>query len=104
MARPQATPRLLRSEDALIALFCLTDVAYRLLNSRSGLYESLKRLSDSEVLTLALLQQLRGVQSARSFLRDCERFFSDLFPGSSGATPPLRSIGASGSSGASSNP
>jgi hypothetical protein len=63
------------------ALFCLTDDAYRLLNPPSGLYESLKRLSDSEVLTLALLQQLRGVESEKSFLRDCERFFSHLFPG-----------------------
>ncbi|MBA2783323.1 MAG: hypothetical protein H0T74_10450 [Rubrobacteraceae bacterium] len=41
----------------------------------------MKRLSDSEVLTLALLQQLRGVESSRSFLRDVERFFSHLFPG-----------------------
>jgi hypothetical protein len=101
MARPQATPRL-RTEDAVIALFCLTDDAYRLLNPRGGLYESLKRLSDSEVLTLALLQQLRGVESERSFLRDCERFFSHLSP-EFGDTPPLRSIGACGSSGASSN-
>jgi hypothetical protein len=87
MARPQATPRLLRTEDAVIALFCLTDDAYRLLNPRGGLYESLKRLSDSEVLTLALLQQLRGVESERSFLRDCERFFSELFPGIRGYAP-----------------
>jgi len=87
MAHPQATPRLLRTEDAAIALFCLTDDAYRLLNPRGGLYESLKRLSDSEVLTLALLQQLRGVESERSFLRDCERFFSHLFPGIRGYAP-----------------
>jgi Transposase DDE domain len=87
MARPQPTPRLLRTEDAVIALFCLTDDAYRLLNPRGGLYESLKRLSDSEVLTLALLQQLRGVESERSFLRDCERFFSELFPGIRGYAP-----------------
>jgi hypothetical protein len=68
-------------------LFCLTDDAYRLLNSRDRGYESLKRLSDSEVLTLALLQQLRGVESSRSFLRDVERFFSHLFPGVVGYTP-----------------
>ena len=71
----------------MIALFCLTDDAYRLLNPRGGLYEALKRLSDSEVLTLALLQQLRGVESERSFLRDCERFFSHLFPGIWGYAP-----------------
>ena len=52
-----------------------------------ALYESLKKLSDSEILTLALLQQLRGVQSERSFLRDCERFFSHLFPGIVGFHP-----------------
>src|SRR5215203_1507856 len=41
----------------------------------------LKRLADSEVIALALFQQLRGVESERSFLRDTERFFSHLFPG-----------------------
>ncbi len=62
-------------------LFCLIDDAYALLNPNGCRYESLKRLSDSEVVTLALLQQLRGVESERSFLRDIERFFSHLFPG-----------------------
>jgi Transposase DDE domain len=33
------------------------------------------------VITLALFQQLRGVESERSFLRDAQRFFSHLFPG-----------------------
>jgi hypothetical protein len=41
----------------------------------------LKKLSDSEVITLALFQQLRGIESQRSFLRDISRFFSHLFPG-----------------------
>src|SRR5215216_3440125 len=50
-------------------------------------YETLKHLSDSEVITLALFQQLRGVESERSFLRDCERFFSHLFPGVVGLYP-----------------
>ena len=81
MALAHPTPRLARTEDAVIVLFCLTDDAYRLINPRGSRYTALKRLSDSEVLTLALLQQLRGVESERSFLRDCERFFSDLFPG-----------------------
>ena len=71
----------------MIVLFCLTDDAYRLLNPKSRRYESLKRLSDSEVITLALFQQLRGVESERSFLRDCERFFSHLFPGVVGLHP-----------------
>jgi len=87
MAQPHHTPRLSRTEDAVIVLFCLTDDAYRLLNPKSRRYESLKRLSDSEVITLALFQQLRGVESERSFLRDCERFFSHLFPGVVGLHP-----------------
>ena len=88
MARPHLTPRLAQAEDAAIALFCLTDDAYTLLNPAGAhSHESLKRLSDSEVLTLALLQQLRGVQSERSFLRDAERFFAHLFPGVVGLHP-----------------
>ena len=87
MARPHLTPRLAQAEDAAIALFCLVDDAYRLLNPDGHRYESPKRLSDSEVLTLALMQQLRGVESERSFLRDSERFFSHLFPGVVGLAP-----------------
>ncbi len=34
-----------------------------------------------------MLQQLRGVESERSFLRDVERFFSHLFPGVVGLHP-----------------
>jgi hypothetical protein len=55
------------------------DDAYLLLNPRARCYESLKQLSDSEVITLALLQQLRGVESERSFLREAQRFISHLF-------------------------
>jgi len=68
-------------EEALTVLFCLIDDAYRRLNPHVQRYETLKKLSDSEVLTLALFQQLRGVESERSFLRDAARFFSHLFPG-----------------------
>ena len=88
MAQPNHTPRLAETEEALIVLFCLIDDAYSLLNPRgAGRYESIKRLSDSEVITLALFQQMRGVESERSFLRDCERFFSHLFPGVVGFYP-----------------
>jgi IS5 family transposase len=87
MARPHLSPRLAQAEDAAIALFCLVDDAYTLLNPKGTRYAALKRLSDSEVLTLALLQQLRGVESERSFLRDAERFFSHLFPGVVGLHP-----------------
>jgi IS5 family transposase len=87
MAQPNHTPRLAQTEEALTVLFCLVDDAYALLNPRARCYESLKRLSDSEVITLALFQQLRGVESERSFLRDAERFFSHLFPGVMGLYP-----------------
>src|SRR3712207_5875698 len=88
MAHPNLTPRLDHTEEALTVLFCLIDDAYRLLNPRGARrYESIKRLADSEVMALALFQQLRGVESERSFLRDAERFFSHLFPGVVGLHP-----------------
>jgi Transposase DDE domain len=87
MAQPNHTPRLAYTEEALTVLFCLVDDAYVHLNPRAPSYESIKRLSDSEVIALALFQQLRGVESERSFLRDAERFFSHLFPGVVGLYP-----------------
>jgi hypothetical protein len=81
MAQPQHTPPLSNLEEALTVLFCLIDDTYALLNPRAQHYEAIKRLSDSEVITLALFQQLRGVESCRSFLRDAQRLFSHLFPG-----------------------
>jgi hypothetical protein len=87
MAQSQHTPSLARLEEAVTVLFCLIDDAYALLNPRGKRYGSLKRLSDSEIVALALLQQLRGVESERSFLRDAERFFSHLFPGVKGLDP-----------------
>ncbi len=87
MAQPKHTPSLTSLEEAIIVLFCLLDDAYTTLNPRWRNHEPLKRLSDSEVLTLALLQQLRGIESERSFLRDTQRFFSHLFPGVLGLHP-----------------
>src|SRR5215207_3672227 len=81
MAQLNHTPRLAQTEQPLTVLFCLIDDAYAHLNPRARCYESIKRLSDSEVIALALFQQLRGVESERSFLRDAERFFCHLFPG-----------------------
>ncbi len=79
---PQHTHSLVHLEEALTVLFCLIDDAYAHLNPHGARrYESIKRLSDSEVIALALFQQLRGVESERSFLRDAQRFFSHLFPG-----------------------
>lgn len=88
MAQHNLTPRLHRTEEAITVLFCLVDDAYRILNPCGHRrYASLKRLSDSEVLTLALFQQLRGVESEQSFLREAERFFAHLFPGVVGLWP-----------------
>lgn len=87
MAQPNHTPRLLQTEEALSVLFCLVDDAYAHLNPHARSYESLKRLADSEVITLALFQQLRGTESERSFLRDAQRFFAYLFPGVVGLHP-----------------
>jgi hypothetical protein len=87
MTREHHTRRFARTEEALIVLFCEVDDAYRLINPKGDRYESLKRLSDSEVITLALFQQLRATESQRSFLRDAERFFSHLFPGLVGLSP-----------------
>jgi hypothetical protein len=87
MAHANHTPRLAKSEEALTVLFCLVDDAYVHLNPRAEHYQSIKRLSDSEVIALALFQRLRGVESERSFLRDAERFFSHLFPGVVGLHP-----------------
>src|SRR5215208_2318617 len=61
MAQANHTPRLAHTEEALTVLFCLIDDAYGLLNPHARRYESLKRLSDSEVIALALFQQLPGV-------------------------------------------
>ncbi len=81
MAQPELTPRLALLEEALTILFCRVDDIYYRINPKGRCYETLKELSDSEVLTLALFQQLRGVESCRSFLREAARFFSHLFPG-----------------------
>jgi hypothetical protein len=87
MAQAQHTPTLASLEEAITILFCIVDDAYTLLNPRGQSHASLKKLSDSEVLTLALFQQLRGTESQRSFLRDAQRFFVHLFPGVAGMHP-----------------
>jgi hypothetical protein len=87
MAQTQHTLSLAHLEEAITVLFCLIDDAYERLNPRCRSHESLKKLSDSEVLTLALFHQLRGTESERSFLRDAQRFFVQLFPGVAGMHP-----------------
>jgi hypothetical protein len=54
MAQPQHTHSLAYLEEALTVLFCLVDDTYTLLNPHARRYESIKRLSDSEVIALAL--------------------------------------------------
>ena len=87
MAQPELTPRSALLEEAVTVLFCPVDDIYYRLNPEGRRYETLKELSDSEVITLALFQQLRGVESERSFLREVARFFSHLFPGIVGLYP-----------------
>src|SRR5919202_2372766 len=87
MAQTEHTPQLALLEEAIITLFCEIDDAYAHLNPKRRHYATLKQLSDSEVLTLALFQQLRGVESERSCLRETARFFSHLFPGVLGLHP-----------------
>jgi hypothetical protein len=87
MAHPEHTPRLTLLEEAVTVLFCRVDDVYNRLNPQGGRYASLKRLSDSEILALALFQQLRGTESEHSFLREIARFFSHLFPGVVGLHP-----------------
>jgi len=87
MAQPELTPQLVLLEEAVTILFCRIDDAYCRLNPKGHHYETLKELSDSEVITLALFQQLRGIESQRSFLREVARFFSHLFPGVVGLHP-----------------
>ena len=88
MTHPEHTPQLALLEEAITILFCQVDDVYYRLNPKAGrCYASLKRLSDSEILTLALFQQLRGIESEHSFLREVARFFSHLFPGIVGFWP-----------------
>lgn len=62
MTLPEHTPPLALLEEALTVLFCRVDDVYYRLNPKGRHYEALKGLSDSEVVTLALFQQLRGVE------------------------------------------
>ena len=70
MALPELTPQLALPEEAVTVLFCRVDDVYYRINPQGRRYETLKEISDSEVVTLALFQQLRGVESERSFLRE----------------------------------
>jgi hypothetical protein len=87
MAQPNHFQLLAQTEEALTILYCLIHDACSLLNPNGRRYEPPKRLSDSEIIAITLLQQLRGVESELSFLRDTQRFHSHLFPGVVGLLP-----------------
>ena len=104
MAQAQHTPQAALLEEAITNLFCQIDNAYRILNPRGGLYVSLKRLSDSEVLALAIFQQSYGGCNPNA--PSCARppaYSPTSSRGSSASTPP-RFTAACAGSGDSSNP
>ena len=83
VSRPRLAPGSLAHEDVPE----VGEEACRAIKPKGRQYEARKRLSDSEVLTLSLFQQLRSVESCRSFLRDTERFLVHLFPSVVGLWP-----------------
>jgi hypothetical protein len=88
MAQAQHTPELLLLEEAIITLFCEIDDAYAHLNPKGQHYATLKQVSDSEVLTLALFSSSFEEWNPNLFpLRETARFFSHLFPGVLGLHP-----------------
>jgi hypothetical protein len=54
MAQRELTPQMSLLEEAVTVLFCRIDDIYYQLNPKGRRYETLKELSDSEVITLAL--------------------------------------------------
>jgi hypothetical protein len=89
MVQAQHTPqRLLLLKEAFITLFCEIDHAYTHLNPKGQYYATLKRLSDSQVLTLALFSSSFEECNPNLFpLRETARLFSHLFPGVLGLHP-----------------
>ena len=102
MTQTQHTPEAALLEEAITTLFCEIDERYRILNPRADLYASLKKLSDSEVITLAIFQQLRAWSPA---VPSCARspVFSATSSRRSSVSIPPRSTGGYASSGDSSN-
>jgi hypothetical protein len=63
MAQAELTPQLALLEEAMIVLSCRIDDTHYRLNPKGRHYDTFKELSDSEVMTLTLFQQLRGIES-----------------------------------------
>src|SRR5918992_2323426 len=57
MALSELTPQLVNLEEAVTILFCQVDDSYYRLKPKGRHYETLKELTDSEVIILALFQQ-----------------------------------------------
>jgi Transposase DDE domain len=90
MAHTNHTPRLAYTEEAITVLFCLIDDAYRILNPHGAhSYESIKRLSDSEVITLALPSAAEGRRVGALVLAGCREVLLPPVPGSGGTAPLL---------------
>src|SRR3954464_4656730 len=88
MTQAQHTPQAALLEEAIITLFCeIDDASPALTPPGARRYASARRHSASGILALALFQQLRAVESERSFLREATLFFSHLFPGVVGLHP-----------------
>jgi hypothetical protein len=88
MARHQHTHSLLLLEEALSVLFCLIDDTYAHLNPRAAhSYESIKRLSDSEVIALALFQRAARRGERTLFLAGCQAVLLSPLSGGGKASP-----------------
>jgi hypothetical protein len=87
MAQPELTPQLALLEEAMTVLFCRIDDTYYHLNPKGHHYETLKVLSDSEIMTLALLEATAGHREPALFpARVCPVLLAPV-PRSGGSSP-----------------
>src|SRR5687767_12636583 len=87
MAQPELTPQLALLEEAMTVLFCRIDDTYYHLNPKGHHYETLKVLSDSEIITLALLEATAGHREPALFpARVCPVLLAPV-PRSGGSSP-----------------
>jgi len=101
MAQEHDTPELALLEEAITILFCLIDDDYRNLNPKGRHYATLKQLTDSEVITLALYSSNSEAWSPNApFCARPPAFSLTSSRARSGFIPP-RSIAAFANSGAS---
>ncbi len=77
MAQRELTPQLALLEEAVTVLFCEVDDIYYRLNPKGRSYETLKELSDSEVITLGI-----GITPVSRFFRESDEPHPGSRPGS----------------------